>query len=168
MSYVAVTLLALAGTLSAAPVKKVPVKARVETLSLDECLKSKPCLALIEIGFNQVYPLHLKEAEGAMPDRFFKGALTFALREPDAGGHFLKVVCAANPRQDPSPCASYRDPLEERLLSATLLQALPIGIPKPRLYDGETWVPTALGKACVAKVKNEAPELWDRLLPKKR
>lgn len=158
----ALSWLALAGTLSAAPVKKMPVKA---TLSLDECLKSKPCLALIEAGFNQVYGLHLKEVEGAPQDRFFKGTLTFALREPDADGHFLKVICSD---LSAASCAMTRNALEERLLSATLLQALPIGIPKPRLYDGMTWVPTTLGKQCVAKVKNEVPALWDRLLPRKR
>ncbi|MDE2492237.1 MAG: hypothetical protein KGM24_15420 [Elusimicrobia bacterium] len=111
------------------------------------CERSERCWKLVETVYPKIVEAELKEVDGAMPDRFFRGATTFALRRPDRRGHFLKVSC---PR---TSCVGKRDELQQRLIYTSLLSSLPLNAPKGTLYDPMTWRLTDAGRETISAAR---------------
>ena len=60
---------------------------------LEDCLPHKRCRKIVETAFDAQFKILLKEVEASLPERFFKGAATFADRKLDSKGHFIRLVC---------------------------------------------------------------------------
>lgn len=114
---------------------------------------------LVSTGFKQVFINRNEEIESAEPNRFFPGTVAFALGRMDDGGHFLMLNCGGS-----QGCGSNRDALEERLVAASLLDA--VYTPKARksdLYNARTWELTPLGEKYVKIIHKRHPDLYTRL-----
>ena len=112
-----------------------------------ECLVQKRCWKLVREAFQSNARIAKTEVEAAMNERFFPGAVAFALSEPDAEGHFLKVQCGG------MPCDDKRDDLERRLIVTSFLVSLPLGTPRAELFDETTWAPTSKGEKVFTQAK---------------
>jgi len=106
-----------------------------------------------------VFRLRNREIESAEPNRFFPGAVAFALGRIDDSGHYLMLKCGSS-----SDCGGNRDALEERLVYATLLEVVRTPkVTKDQLYNPDTWELTPLGNKYIEKLSKRYPDLSKRL-----
>jgi hypothetical protein len=114
---------------------------------------------LTSTGFLEVFRLRNREIESAEPNRFFPGAVAFALGRIDDSGHYLMLKCGSS-----SDCGGNRDALEERLVYATLLEVVRTPkVTKDQLYNPDTWELTPLGNKYIEKLSKRYPDLSKRL-----
>ena len=114
--------------------------------------------SLVSTGFVEVFRLRNREIESAEPNRFFPGSVAFALGRIDDAGHFLMLKCGA------TDCGANRDALEERLVSATLLEVVRTPkASKDQLYNASTWELSPLGEKYMEKLRKRHPDLPKRL-----
>lgn len=113
----------------------------------------------ISTGFMEVFKARNTEIEAAEPNRFFPGAVAFALGRIDAGGHFLMLNCGSS-----DICATKRDMLEDRVIFATLLDVIRTPkVKKDQLYNGRTWELSPLGDKYIRILMKRHPDLPKRL-----
>lgn len=110
------------------------------------------------MGYSEIAGTMLKEIEASLPGRFFPETSASALAFTDEGGHFLETLCG------PAPCPEKRDELERRVILASFLRALPLGLEEDRLLDGRTWALTALGEKIVLDGRKCRPKLMGELV----
>ena len=147
--------LLLFGTPPAEAARKSQAEAKTSDYKLIPALN----WSLVSTGFVEVFRLRNREIESAEPNRYFPGAVAFALGRIDESGHYLMLKCGAS-----GTCGSKRDSLEDRLLYATLLEV--VRTPKARkdqLYDATTWELTALGEKYMKILHKRHPDLNMRL-----
>ncbi|OGR42654.1 MAG: hypothetical protein A2X35_01510 [Elusimicrobia bacterium GWA2_61_42] len=114
---------------------------------------------LTSAGFVELFKLRNMEIEGAAPSRFFPASVAFSLGRIDDTGHYLMLKCSAS-----ADCDGNRDALEERLMSATLLEVvLTPRVLKDQLYDPNTWALTPLGDKYIKILRKRYPDLSTRL-----
>lgn len=110
-------------------------------------------------GFVETFKARNIEVESAEPNRFFPGAVAFALGRIDEGGHFLMLNCGSS-----MTCGTKRDELEDRMIFTCLLDS--VRTPKVRksaLYDGRTWELTSIGDRYIKILMKRYPDLPKRL-----
>lgn len=129
---------------------------------LEKLLRGKRFWSMAEDRFPLFFSGHLKEIESAKAGRFAKGTAAFALAKMSEDGHFLLVSCV-NSMKSYVPCEENRDMLEERVVSISLLESLPVKGRRGDFYDTETWVLTPLGEKYVRTVLRHYPDTWTRL-----
>ncbi len=114
---------------------------------------------IVSSGFMEEFRLHNREIESAEPNRYFPGAVAFALGRIDESGHYLMLKCSSA-----DSCDGKRDALEERLVYATLLGVLRTPkATKEQLYNASTWELTPLGEKYIKKLRKRYPDLSTRL-----
>lgn len=155
----------LLALLLAVPARAVEVKgmrvAAEGALDLASCRRRpEKVWTLVKIAFGEIFPLHLKEIEGAMPGRFFPKTMPFAEAYMTKDGHFVRMFCLEGGER--RLCPDKRRNMEERAIKATLLRSLPSDVPYDDLYDSETWEITGLGNAQLARAERCWPDLWER------
>lgn len=143
------------------PAPAAPKKARPAPKVSDSDSEDIPqqSWSLTATGFIELFKLRNKEIEAAEPNRYFPGSVAFALGRIDESGNFLMLRC----RTGASSCGSKRNVLEERIVSATLLEAVRTKAPKDQLYDKRTWALTPLGEKYMEKLRKRYPDLSTRL-----
>ncbi len=134
---------------------------RSRTASKASDLKEIPAFNwdIVSSGFMEEFRLHNREIESAEPNRYFPGAVAFALGRMDDSGHYLMLKCSSA-----DSCEGKRDALEERLVYSTLLEV--VRTPKARkdqLYNASTWELTPLGEKYIEKLRKRYPNLSTRL-----
>ena len=114
---------------------------------------------IVSSGFMEMFRMHNREIESAEPNRYFPGAVAFALGRMDESGHYLMLKCSSS-----DSCEGKRDALEERLVYATLLEVLRTPkAPKDQLYNVSTFELTPLGEKYIEKLRKRYPNLSARL-----
>lgn len=115
--------------------------------------------SVVSTGFMEVFKARNTEIEAAEPNRFFPGAVAFALGRIDDGGHFLMLNCGSA-----DSCGSKRDALEDRVVFATLLDVVRTPkVTKDQLYNGRTWELSPLGDRYIKILLKRHPDLPRRL-----
>jgi hypothetical protein len=114
------------------------------------CAAKKRCWNLVISAYRRKTILSEEEVEKSLPNRFFPGTHTFALRRPTEDGHFLAVECGAAR----IPCTDKREELERRLIVSGLLASLPLSLPEGTLYDPATWKISVRGEKTFSEVKS--------------
>jgi|GEM_PF-1421652 len=114
---------------------------------------------LAATGFVEMFKMRNREVESSHPNRFFPGTAALALGRIDDSGHFLLLKCGAS-----SSCGSIRDVLEDRMVFATLLDAVQTPkVRKDQLYNPVTWELSPLGEKYVDILRKRYPDLSTRL-----
>ncbi len=114
---------------------------------------------LLSAGFIEMFKLRNREIESSKPGRFFPGIVAFALGRFDENGHYLMLNCGSA-----DTCLAKRDALEDRMVHATLLDAVRTpNARKDQLYDARTWELTPLGERYLEILKKRHPDLYQRL-----
>lgn len=125
----ALPLLAAAVLLAAASARAAGADARsavkLSSRGACECISKKVCWKLVREAFSRNGLGAKVEIEAALNDRFFPGAVAFALDKPDSEGHFLLVQCGG------SPCGDKRE----------------------ALFDEQTWEVSAKGEEIFKQAK---------------
>lgn len=141
----AAVLLAAASARAAGADARSPVK--LSARGACECISKKVCWKLVREAFTRNGLGAKVEIEAALNDRFFPGAVAFALDKPDPEGHFLLVQCGG------APCGDKREALERRFIVTSFLVSLPLGVPRAELFDEQTWEVTAKGEEIFKQAK---------------
>lgn len=129
-----------------------------------KCAKDASCWRLVTIGFKELLPAHTRTIDAALPGFFFKGCVTFVLAGVnEADGHFIYVRCEDPKNKKRRPDARLRDKLEQRVVMATLVAALPLGLPAEERYT-ERYELTGEGAAAFAAAQAGRPNLWPELV----
>ena len=145
----------LALSLFAAPAAAAR-RAPLPVTDICACSMKARCWNVVMHGFDEIVRLSLKEVESALPGRFYLNAASSALRNQDAEGHFLELIC----RGGSGGCADKRDELERRMLAGSLLLALPHGLREDKLRNPKTWELTEKGDKIMKELKACRPTVW--------
>ncbi|HNW45515.1 MAG TPA: hypothetical protein PKI19_13515 [Elusimicrobiales bacterium] len=143
--------------LSAAPGAQAAKKAGAASKAAD--YKEIPAFSwgLVSTGFLEGFKNRNREIEAAEAGRFFPGVVAFALGRIDSAGHYLMLNCGAG-------CNAKRDALEERMVYASFLEAVPTPkAAKDTLFNARTWELSPLGYKYIEKLHKRYPDLPTRL-----
>lgn len=141
-----------------------PDKSKFARTDPSKCAKDAHCWKLVTIGFKELLPTHTRTIDAALPNYFFRGCVTFVLPGVSKrDGHFIYVRCEDPKNKKRRPDAGLRDKLEQRVVMATLVAALPLGRPAEELYT-ERYELTGEGAAAFDGAKAGRPNLWGELV----